>query len=789
MSRTTRALALLLVLAVLNTAFVGAGAWLSETVVPSWKKGPLIDPAAPYSPENAVVLTSVGLCIVLDTYVAALVLARRLLKQRWWQPLVAMGLALVVGEAAARTWLHFEQITYFRPHPTLHWEVRPNLEHFENVSGGGRISTNDDGMRNVTVPREKAPDEFRILILGDSSNFGHGVDEHEVWSWQLEEILADKVPGKRVEVLNGACPGWTTYQAVEFMKLRGLAYHPDLVIAGFNNDPGPDYLGDEARRVGGAVGALNGLLWKSESYLLAREVVLSTARRFFPAPDEHYTARKAGEQPSYGKLSTDESQGLVPRVSKEQFLHNIETLFRGGAEGGYQFAWINMPINRAEPELYARYVNMDYRTSLAEMAKADGFPIFDVDARWLRTREPELHIVGHVHHPSAKGHRRLAEQVAHELVADGLLPGATGDIPIDGWPPSPTEETLRLGISTFTPVHAHVAAVLAAMPELAAKHGLVVEPHGYLSGGPQGDDVARGALDAFFTCEVPAVQMVGSRTDVRIVASPGTLGRVAVLARAGEMTSVEGLRGRKVGLAPGSTTDLDWQAWGQGLGSQVVPLKTDQLVAALDAREVDAIVAWDPWVEDVLQSHAGKIVVLTERPFRSDLAVSIPWSTYEPGRARRLVDLVREALTVAAADRPRWDAEVAKLSGWSLPVVKAVADRNEILAGKADATAVRMDMTRMDQEILARALAFVRIPDLTYASLVDPGLLDGRVALRRYSPTAEFNPGSEPTGVGPGKGPVPGKGPPPGKGGPPGKGPPPAGKGPPPPNGATPQPF
>lgn len=718
-----------------NLAIVGL-AWLfRQTVAPDWKKGPLIDPASPYSPENAMVLFAFAACIALDVYFLSLAVARSRGLRRAG-PWLAMALALGVSELGVRAWLAVDMVTYFRPHPTLHWVVRSNLKDFGNLKGGGVITTNADGMREVTVPREKAPGEYRVLVLGDSSNFGHGVEGDEMWS----SVLHDLVP--RLTVLNGATPGWTTFQAVQFLRETGLAYHPDLVIAGFNNDPGPEYMADSARVLPPIIQSANRVLFRLETYLLSREVLLSMVRH----ANARYTARKAGDEPLYGKLSADEAAGLVPRVPLNEFEANLRTL----AEMSPKFAWIDMPINRSEPELVERYVNPEYRAAAERIAKEVGYTFVDVDERWLRTREPGNFQAGHVFHPNAQGHRRMAEQIAQEMFEPTTV--------IHGPPAAATEATLRFGISSLTPVHAHVLAVLQAMPELAAKHGLTLEITAYPSGKQQGDDVRSGALDAWFTCEVPAIPMLVDRPDARAVAAPGELGRVAVVGRA---ASLADLRGKKVGFVQGSTPAMDWRDWGRAVGATDVNVATDQQFEALEKGDVDAIVGWDPWVADWLRRDPT-LHVLESRSFRSILAVSVPWSTYEPGRASRLIDLVKEALEIAAADRPKWDAEVARISGWPIEVVRAVADQNVQLSGGA----IDLSWEALDSEGLARALRFASPGRLQVQDLVGMELLQGQWP----------RPRSDAGGKGPGGPGGPGRMPPGGPQGPPNPGP---GQGPP----------
>jgi lysophospholipase L1-like esterase/ABC-type nitrate/sulfonate/bicarbonate transport system substrate-binding protein len=624
-------------------------------------------------------------------------------------------------------------VTYFRPHPVLQWVVRPNLKGFANLKGGGTINSNADGMRDVTVGRDKPAGEFRVLVLGDSSNFGHGVEGTETWAAQLQRLVP------RLVVLNGACPGWTTTEGLAFLRSVGLSYHPDLVIAGFNNDPGPEYMADSARIPGPWVASLNGMLFQSESYLLAREVTLSLVRRAVSGKDE----RQAGEEPLYGSLSDDQMKGLVPRVSLEEFLGNIRKM----KEDSPDFAWINMPVNRTVPDYVKRYVNNDYRQAAADLAQKEHFRLVDVDDRWRRSREPGLFQDSHVFHPNPQGHLRMAQQIAEELFDPNLS--------VDGPPPAARTATLRLGLSSFTPVHAHLAAVLAEHPELSARWNLDLDVHTYHSGKEEGEDVAAGRLDAWLSCEVPAVRMMESRPDARIVATPGPLGRIAVVSA---LPDLQALRGGQVGLSRGSTPSMDWQDWGAGLETTVQDHTTDSQFSALEAGQVGALVGWDPWVADWLRQDS-RLKVEVSRVFRSVVAVDVLWAVDEPGRARRLVGMLAEALEIAAADRAHYDAKVAEMSGWPVEVVRAVADQNPWLSGEK----MSMDLGDVDREGLRRAAAFVG----SSSPFVDPGILDGAVPNTPLTRSVASTPGPS-SGM---PGPSGAQGPPPGQVGPP-QGPP-----------------
>lgn len=206
-----KAAAALMLWIIANGMVIGTSVLFRQSVASAWKKGPLIDPASPYAPENAALLFGGMAVVFLHLYVLTI----WKLRPRKWAPLLGILVGLVGSEVGVRLYLARDMVTYFRPHPTLQWVVRPNLHDFDNLKGGGKISTNADGMREVVADYEKAPGEYRVLVLGDSSNFGHGVEGNETWSSQLQRLVP------RLTVLNGACPGWTTTEGRLFWRKWG----------------------------------------------------------------------------------------------------------------------------------------------------------------------------------------------------------------------------------------------------------------------------------------------------------------------------------------------------------------------------------------------------------------------------------------------------------------------------------------------------------------------------------------------------------------------------------------
>ena len=663
---------------ILNLGLVWFASTMRSVVVDSWKKGPLIDPTAPYAPENAQLYLMWIALWILNTYLVGLLLSVRFGKGwgRTLAPLAVLILSLVSAEIGMQRYLAGNQTTHFRPHPTLHWMCRPNLHSFESSSDGTILNTNQHGMREAPTEYAKVEGEFRIIALGDSSNFGQGVSGTEMWSNQLAEILSS-ASTQKVTVLNAACPGWTTHQGVEVMEAYGWKFQPDMVLAGFNNDAGPDFMTDRERvSPSKTVRQIQRVLYQSEVFVIGREALLSWIRKLSPTAQTAYKTRLAGEKSKYGKLDKEEQLPLVARVPLTEMEENLLWLKEESSTRKAQFVWINMPINRKEFDLVDRYVNWNYRSRMMEFTKVNEIPYIGVDEYWLRTREIDLHILGHVFHPNVTGHRRMAEQIAQALSENELVPVQSKSISIGGPPPASSLDVLRLGWSSKTPIHAHIGVALERHPELFDKHGLDIELVSFQSGKTQGKALADGELDAWFSCAVPAIHMLDSRRDAKVVASFGPLGEIALMVpESKQLSSLQ-----KVALSAGSSPHMRWKQWSKKhqIKTQMIDVRTTKLTDTLLRGDVDGLVMWDPWITEWEQEH-GWASLLTE-PFYSVLIVGEMWALgdLKDPRVPRLIALFQDAIEYVQAESDSIDAEVAKLGDWSIETVRHIREQNPV---------------------------------------------------------------------------------------------------------------
>lgn len=169
---------------------------------------------------------------------------------------------------------------------------------------GRRVVTNSHGHRDDEIPTAKPPGTRRVVVLGDSVSFGHGVDGDETWPQQLEARLRSAQGGDGFDVINAAVPGNGPFQEYHDAR-RLLALEPDLFVLQFTpNDVTEPY--QFLRRLGGSgwdyhrvadVPYLHWLLSRhSALYLFLRDAF---ARLRFLDPGGERIAERAAERESY----------------------------------------------------------------------------------------------------------------------------------------------------------------------------------------------------------------------------------------------------------------------------------------------------------------------------------------------------------------------------------------------------------------------------------------------------------------------------------------------------------
>jgi lysophospholipase L1-like esterase len=127
-----------------------------------------------------------------------------------------------------------DDLPYIRSaNPVLGYEMIPNFRRDPAAQRGQPGAdfhcdrTNSHGLRDIERSLDRFPDRRRILLVGDSVVAGHGL-------WDVEETIPRRMealfPGGGTEVLNFGTGGYNTRAEAELVRVRGVRFHPDLVV-------------------------------------------------------------------------------------------------------------------------------------------------------------------------------------------------------------------------------------------------------------------------------------------------------------------------------------------------------------------------------------------------------------------------------------------------------------------------------------------------------------------------------------------------------------------------------
>lgn len=327
----------------------------------------------------------------------------------------SVALALGVLEVAARAFvpIHFGTDAAYRfvLDPELIYRLRPStVASWRTAEFVETTRTNALGLRGSEV-LPKRPGERRILAIGDSFTYGHGVGDDETYPAVLATLL--RAAHGDVTVVNAGVPGYSTDQAYAYFVRHGAALDADLVIAGIHcsdisdnwEAPLYDLTGDgtlvarDARdsrmyRMGAMLGDLPALLQRSRLF----DVVIASVE----------WQDGASARPAVADLSA---------WSRRKIVAEMRDVAARGAARSTRTAVVLMPCKKALADPDA-----DGFGSLAADLAAAGIPVLDATPAIRRTHGDLAPLFFRADvHLNAAGNRALATAVADYVTAHGLL--------------------------------------------------------------------------------------------------------------------------------------------------------------------------------------------------------------------------------------------------------------------------------------------------------------------------------------------------------------------------------
>ncbi len=319
-----------------------------------------------------------------------------------WKKAAAVVLCVFIILTGLEMSLRYFEYLYppiYRRSPALLWELTPNLTGAPDNDESYRINTNVMGLRCGEISPIKETDEFRILIIGDSTAFGWLLDERETFAYRLERKLRLQEQGKglKIRVLNGAVCGYSSLQGLEFMREKGWKLSPDLIIAAFNNDPTADYVEDEKRMPPTRMMPLLNFLNRFRIYSLVRDLTVKS--RINPEDDEIIPPGKG-----------------TARVSKSRYGEIYESLCEQAKSRGAGLIIVSLPLK----EEMRKYPGMeDYRGILKDCAERNGVLFLDEYKKWQGPQWEGLFM--DPMHPTGKGHEIISKDLEELINRENLL--------------------------------------------------------------------------------------------------------------------------------------------------------------------------------------------------------------------------------------------------------------------------------------------------------------------------------------------------------------------------------
>ena len=307
----------------------------------------------------------------------------------------------ILGRRALLAWEAPVPVThtgapYLPGNPYLLWEMVPG----ERTEMGVDVHVNELGFRGPETTQSKPANKRRIVVIGDSTVYGHGVPDEDVFAQRLDTSL-----GSDIEVLNLGAPGYSTEQSLNLMEMRGWDLSPDLlVVANLWSDNNFDSFVDKtiiSKRMD---------IESSWAPLASRWLQTSALYRWL---DWHIRLEpRADEVKTVGWMLGRTPTGGYRRVSVNDYASNLQTIVDRAQSRGASVMFVS----------FANAVDMGadtdgaiawtlYREVMTAVAAKNGSPLVNVQHLFGESGLHWRDLFIDEMHPTSRG---------HELIANGI---------------------------------------------------------------------------------------------------------------------------------------------------------------------------------------------------------------------------------------------------------------------------------------------------------------------------------------------------------------------------------
>lgn len=270
-----------------------------------------------------------------------------------------------------------------------------------------RSPAREPNFRGFEPRPSRDTDTFRILVVGDSFSWGHGVHPEDSFPHRLETRLDAVSRGDDFEVVNWSRPGWNT--VVEYRSVESSIdkISPDLLLLTFVlNDPEPfdlkklAVLRKELRRREPRFLPSTYLYRKSRFYAMVWDRIENT--RIHRAYSTYY--HQLFEGPDW-----------------KNCLKALESFRDLARERTIPMALILFPI--FDSRMDDAYAYTDLHDKIREVGQSLGIPVLDLLEAYRGVDVYRLALVPYTDaHPNELGHRIAADAILDYLARGRLVP-------------------------------------------------------------------------------------------------------------------------------------------------------------------------------------------------------------------------------------------------------------------------------------------------------------------------------------------------------------------------------
>lgn len=289
--------------------------------------------------------------------------------------------------------------------PYLLWELVPGSTQHDQ---GATAEINALGLRGPEPEIPKPPGVRRLLVTGDSSVYGYGVEDGEPFIDVAAQHLR-RSSGAAIEGWNAAVPGYSSYQSLNLLQMRALALEPDvLVIANLWSDNNfDDFVDKELLSEWGA--------WRERPATRVHERLRASALYRLLHHQLRVENSPQGRARQVGWTVGGEGQIGKRRVALEDYQDNLERMAELAQGEGAELAFVIL-ANREDLAGRQHSPAWDpYREVMRSAAERHGAPILDVPALFADTGLSADALFLDEMHPTALGHALIGEALATQL--------------------------------------------------------------------------------------------------------------------------------------------------------------------------------------------------------------------------------------------------------------------------------------------------------------------------------------------------------------------------------------